>query len=151
MGRCATSSCSYARSSSGPLRSGTWHATPARGVGRFPRADEETPDPFTPSELRAVLAAATKHDPVFATLVTLSARTGMRAGEVTGLRVGDLDVERAMVVVERTFSRGRIGPTKTRRARVVSLTHPTIEDTLDWRPGSTWEARRPLGLASTPG
>ena len=53
-----------------------------------------------------------------------------------GLRPEDLDLERGTALVRRTWSRQRLGPTKTGRERVVSLLHPVADDTLDWRPGA---------------
>ena len=61
-------------------------------------------------------------------LLRLWAQTGMRAGEVCGLQRHDLDPERGTVVVHRTLANGRLGPTKTRQARTVSLLHPIVED-----------------------
>jgi len=126
------------------VKAGHLAANPARGMGRFPRRDEETVDPFTPAELRAVLDAAHAQAPVFATMLRVWMQTGLRAGEVAGLRWGDLDLERGVVVVQRTYSRGRIGPTKTRRARTVFFLHPVAEETAAWRPGATPESRAVL-------
>ena len=53
-----------------------------------------------------------------------------------GLRPEDLDLERGTALVRRTWSRQRLGSTKTGRERVVSLLHPVADDTLDWRPGA---------------
>ena len=65
----------------------------------------------------------------------------MRAGEVCGLQRHDLDPDRATVVVRRTLTNGRLGPTKTRQARTVSLLHPTVEEVAEWRPGATVGSR----------
>jgi integrase len=126
------------------VKAGYLPANPARGVGRFPRREEETVDPFTPAELGRILASAHQQDATFAALCRVWAQTGMRAGEVAGLRWGDLDLDRGLVVVQRTYTRGRIGPTKTRRARSVSLLHPTTEDTAEWKPGATLDSRAVL-------
>jgi len=88
-------------------------ANPALRVGRFPVREEETVDPFTVAELRAILAAAQPQDATFATMLRVWAQTGMRAGELAGLRWGDLDLDKGTVTVQRTYSRGRIGPPKT--------------------------------------
>lgn len=91
-------------------------------------------DPFTPAELRAILRVSRDVDPDFATLVEAWARTGMRAGEVCGLQGHDVHLELGTVLVRRTWSRGRLGPTKTGRERTVSVLHPIAEDTGEWRP-----------------
>ena len=93
-------------------------------------------DPFTPPELRAIFQASRALDSDVATLLQVWAQSGMRAGEVFGLRPEDLDLERGTALVRRTWSRQRLGPTKTGRERVVSLLHPVADDTLDWRPGA---------------
>lgn len=126
------------------VKAGHLRMNPARGLGRFPRHDEERIDRFTARELQVILAAAQHQDPVFAALVRLWAQTGMRAGEIAALRWGDLDLERGVVVVERSLSRGRIGPTKTRRAREVSFLHPIAEETPEWRPGRSQASRQLL-------
>jgi hypothetical protein len=70
------------------------------------------------------------------------AQTGTCAGEVAALRWADLD--KGTVTVQRTYSRGRIGPTKTRQSRAVSLLHPVPEETTAWKPGATVESRAVL-------
>jgi integrase len=102
----------------------------------------EQVDPFTGAELRLILAAAERLDPGLATMLRLWAQSGMRAGEVCGLQWGDLDLERGEALVQRTWSRQRLGPTKTRRTRLVSFLHPVTDDTAEWRPGSTAASRK---------
>src|SRR5438445_3077811 len=98
-------------------------------------------DPFSGPELRALLAAVRRIDPDFAALLHAWAQSGMRAGEVCGLQWQDVDLEAGTALVQRTWSRHRLGPPKTGRARKVSFLHPVTDDTPDWRPGSTTEAR----------
>jgi integrase len=93
----------------------------------------EQVDPFTDGELRAILQAA---PPDVATLLRLWAQAGMRAGEVCGLQWQDLDLELGQALVRRTWSRQRLGPTKTGRERLVSFLHPVADATADWRPGA---------------
>src|SRR2546428_2440034 len=101
-------------------------------------------DPFSGPELRALLAAARRIDPDFAALLHVWAQSGVRAGEVCGLQWQDVDLEAGTALVQRTWSRHRLGPPKTGRARKVSFLHPVTDDTPDWRPGSTTEARSAL-------
>src|SRR5437867_352873 len=60
------------------------------------------------------------------------------------LRPEDVDLERGTIEVRRTWSRGRVGPTKTGRSRSVSLLHPVTETTSEWRPGVTPDSRAVL-------
>lgn len=120
---------------------------PARGLRlpRFGRTDDaDHVDPFTGSELQAILAVARGVDRPFATFLRLWEQSGMRIGEVSALQNQDLDLVAGKAVVRRTYSKRRLGPTKTRQARVVSFLHPIAEDTLEWRPGVTEASRQVL-------
>jgi integrase len=99
--------------------------------------DTEGIDPFTPAELQGIMAAAERQGQDLPALIQLWAQTGARAGEVCGLQWHDLDLERGTLLIRRTWSRGRIGPTKTGLSRTVALTHPVLDETLDWRPSAT--------------
>lgn len=102
-------------------------------------------DPFTLSELVKILAAADRlaaqaeagpWRAFFPAMLRVWMRTGMRAGEVAGLQWQDVDLAAGTVFVRRTYSRRRLGPTKTGRTRTVSMLHPIAEATAEWRPGS---------------
>jgi integrase len=112
-----------------PVDQADWRATP--------RAD--TVDPFTGPELRAILAAAS---PDIAGLLPVWMQGGFREGEVLALRWSDLDIEQGTARVARTWSRGRLGPTKTGATRIVSLWHPVAEATHEWQ--ATPASRRML-------
>src|SRR5262249_1056184 len=99
--------------------------------------DAERIDPFLGDELRRIVVAGQRLDPDFAALICLWAQTGMREGEVCALQGEDLDLARGTALVRRTWSRGRLGLTKTGLTRSVTLTHPVLDDTADWRPGAT--------------
>ena len=97
----------------------------------------ENVDPFTGPEVRSILDAAERIDSDFATMLRVWVQSGMRAGEVCGLQSRDLDLERGTALVQRTWSRHRLGPTKTGHVRTVSFLHPVADDTSEWRPGTT--------------
>ena len=126
------------------VQAGHLASNPVAGLGRFQRQDEAGADPFTTAELRAILSAAQRLNPDFGVLLRLWAQTGMRAGEVCGLQRHDLDAERGTAVARRSLTNGRLGPTKTRQARTVSLLHPILDDGVEWRPGSTTGSRAVL-------
>ena len=93
----------------------------------------ENVDPFTRAELARILAVPAV-DGDLLTLLELWARTGLRAGEMMGLQPQDVDLDAGTVLVRRTWTRERLGPTKTGRERRVAFGHPIVEDTLEWRP-----------------
>jgi integrase len=112
------------------------HEVDWRGMPRM-----EHVDPFTGAELRAILKAAREHDADFATLLHVWMQCGIRAGEACGLQWQDLDLGAGTALVRRTWSRQRLGPTKTGHERRVSILHPIADDVPDWRPGATEASR----------
>jgi integrase len=103
-----------------PVDQADWRATP--------RVD--LVDPFTGVELRAILSAAV---PDLATMVRCWVQGGFREGELLTLRHSDLNLEQGTALVERTWSRQRLGPTKTGATRTVSILHPVTENTGKWQ------------------
>src|SRR5215467_4699337 len=123
------------------VKSGEIDSHPMAKLDRMRRAVGENVDPFTTDELRAILGAAREVSPIAGAMFQLWAQTGMRAGELSGLQVGDFDWEHGTVTVQRTYSRHRIGPPKRGGARTVSMLHPIADPIVDWRPGATPESR----------
>jgi integrase len=123
------------------VRANHLRVNPLEGLGRFKRNGDENVDPFTLAEVRSILDAAHRLRPDFAIMLRLWAQTGMRAGEVSGLQWQDVDLETGAVIVRRTWSRQRLGPTKTGIIRSMSFLHPTTEATVEWRPGATAQSR----------
>jgi integrase len=115
-------------------------------------------EPFTAAEARRYLREARqhRHGPLF----ELALRTGLRQGELLGLRWDDLDLDAAQLHVRRTLARTPGGPTfqdvKTHRsARRITIPAECVTE-LRWyhrrqqgdraRAGDTW---RDLGLVFT--
>ena len=73
----------------------------------------------------------------------------MRAGEVCGLQWRDLDLDRGSALVQRTWSRQRLGPTKTGHVRGVSILHPIAVQT-DGRLAPGQQSRRSPSPGRTP-
>jgi integrase len=118
---------------------------PLRGGEPLWKASEATEaiDPFTPAELRKILAAARVVNRDFAVAVQIMMQAGLRPGELLGLRGCDIDRTTGMVSVNGTFSRGAYGPPKNRSSlRKVSVYYPVTEDVAAWRPGAAGVATR---------
>jgi len=64
-------------------------------------------------------------------LLTLS-RTGMRVGELCGLKWEDINFADRTITIQRTVYQGKVGPTKNRTSRVVDMS-PMLADTLKAR------------------
>ena len=121
-------------------------ANPMRG-GKLWRPEQKgyEPDPFTQAELSAMIAAAEDLSPAFALMMRIWAQSGMRSGELRGLRRSDLDQGAGMVLVQRTLTHGKFGPPKTLRSkRTASVTYPVCEAIPDWNPGATPDSRSVL-------
>lgn len=79
------------------------------------------PRTWTDEQVRQFIAG-TASDERWGVIFRFMAETWVRVGEVGGLRWGDLDLDRGTAFIQRTFHQeNRIGPTKTRRTRVIQL------------------------------
>lgn len=99
------------------VRMGYLPYSPAAAVKRLPERPRERRF-LTAAEARAILDACEGRD---LALVAMGLGSGMREGEIVALKWGDLDLERSIVTVRRTFSHGRIGTPKDHQVRGVVL------------------------------
>jgi integrase len=82
--------------------------------------------PWSKEEMRKALAAA-RNTPMEA-FITLAVATGMRRGELLGLRWSDIDYERQTVSIERTIHRESIVQTDGSSLRGVVVAPPKTEN-----------------------
>jgi len=108
------------------VRLGLLSSNPMRASGKLWKAEPRPElDPFSSSEIRAIVRAAYSFNPDFATSIELEARTGLRPGELMALRRQDVDLRAGTVEVHGSWHHGRRGPTKTRHSeRRVSVPPP---------------------------
>jgi integrase len=108
---------------------------------------------FTVEEVQRILAAA---DEPYHTFYWLAAETGMRAGELCGLRVDDLELERCLVHIRQSAWHGKLQDPKTENAVRAFALSPRLgvhlaEHMRGWRPnerrllfatrnGTPWDA-----------
>ena len=108
---------------------------------------------FSTEQVHRILAVAREPERTFYGLL---AETGLRVGELCGLRIDDLDFERRLLVVRRSAWRGKLGAPKTRKStRAVELSPQATEQLKlhlrSWRPnpdrlvfasrnGTPWDA-----------
>jgi site-specific recombinase XerD len=97
-------------------------ADPLLGL-KSPKLDAKVTDSLTDDELRRLLKACAGRefrDRRDEAIVRLMAETGMRAGEVTGLLVGDVDLIRGLVTVRRgKGGKGRLAPFGDQTGRAI--------------------------------
>jgi integrase len=120
-----------------------------------PRATRTHVSAPSPEQVRMILSSST---PPWSLMFRLAAATGMRRGELCGLKTEDVScpsspdgTERyGLVVVRRSVTRGRIpGDTKTHKDRSVSISAELAEQLLDMarQHGSEWLFVEPDGRA----
>ncbi len=83
--------------------------------------------PFTQDELEKILTEAARHEQEYFPLILFLARTGARPGEGLGLRWTDIDFANRKCLIERAFSSGTLGTTKTGSIRTVDMTRDLTE------------------------
>jgi len=90
-----------------------------------PREVKPEISPPSMSDYSKIVRAADRHQPSFATLVRLAAVTGLRRGELCGLRFDDFDAAAGSLSVKRqiVINDGKlvVSRTKTKSSRVVPL------------------------------
>jgi site-specific recombinase XerD len=97
-------------------------ADPLLGL-KAPKLDTKVTESLTEAELRRLIKACGGkefRDRRDEAIVRLMAETGMRAGEITGLTVADVDLNRGLVTVRRgKGGKGRIAPFGDQTARAI--------------------------------
>jgi len=105
---------------------------PATRVGRFnKRKDRGTKiDPLTKDEVATFLKTAREKVEAYYPLFLCAARSGLREGELIGLRPYDLDFNGRFINVERNISRGKVTTPKNGKTRRVDMSLQ-LTNTLD--------------------
>lgn len=99
----------------------------------------------TDDEVRRFLDAAFGEGEVVGALYSAAVYTGMREGELAGLRWEDVDLERRLITVQRSFD----GPTKAEDVRYVPILDPLLPVLRAWRlrcPGAVVFPNRDGGM-----
>ncbi len=103
------------------------HGLPTNPVAGAERQPHSRSGDFTALEAQEVArlasSAANEQD---AALFEVAAFTGLRLGELRGLRWGDVDRGRRLVHVRRSFTRGEEGPPKSGKVRSVPLVDQAV-------------------------
>jgi integrase len=99
-------------------------------LATLPRMKQREVHPPTVAQVRDLLTAAEKKDPVLACMLWMAATTGARRGEVCALRWSDVDLEAGTVTIARSLMDLPGGPvekdTKTHAVRAVALDPATV-------------------------
>lgn len=84
-------------------------------------------EPFTFEEAEHFLETCRKFEPGYYAFFLTAFRTGMRLGELLGLRWGDIDWRGKFIRVERSFKNNLMSETKTGKVRRVDMSDQLIE------------------------
>jgi integrase len=111
-------------------------------------------DPFTPDEIKAILANA--RAPVDRRIITVAFGAGLDPGENFGLKIADIDFAERKIKIRQRYTRFGVGPVKNaRRAREVDMIEPVCRalreqvGKIELRSPWLW-ARGPQGLPYNP-
>jgi integrase len=85
-----------------------------------------TVEPMNEQEVDLFLDTCFKHFREYWEFFLCAFRTGMRMGELLGLKWGDIDWNQKLIKVERSYKRGRFDKTKTGRVRRVDMSDQLI-------------------------
>jgi integrase len=114
------------------IEDGNVQFNPASNVGKFNKREpgEKQINPFTREELATLLKTARGKMPHFYPALLCAARTGLREGELIGLKSQDIDFHGRFVEVQRTISRGKATLPKNGKTRRVDMSLQ-LTNTLD--------------------
>jgi integrase len=122
LGACLQAAVFYRYADSNPVR----ELPPAQR----PRPERKEAAYFENEELPRLFAHL--NDEPYRTLCLVALKTGMRQGELLGLRWGDVDLGEAVVRVRRSYTGGMVGTPKNRERRDVDLISDVVELLAGW-------------------
>lgn len=106
-------------------RWGWINSNPARAARR-PRPKPPEPDPPTPAEAAKLAEEAFRMDDDWGTLVWLVMTTGVRRGELCGLRFSRIDFGEEVIDLRSNWVGGKEKDTKTHQSRRIALDSETL-------------------------
>lgn len=102
---------------------GDINSNPAHRLGKLYKKNnvQDKINPYSKQELSHLLKGFKEWIPDHYPLLLTLARTGMRLGEVFALKWDDIDFEKRLINVQRTFHRSKIGTPKNGKSRLVDM------------------------------
>jgi integrase len=100
--------------------------SPSRGIKPLKQKRSDV-FPFSLTEVNSLISSVRED---YRPYLTVRSLTGMRTGEVDGLQWGDLDFDKELIHIERTYSRDGDGETKTEMSRRVIPMVAAVKDAL---------------------
>jgi integrase len=103
-----------------------WIASNPARIARRPKQKPPEPDPPTPAEAAKLVEEAFRMDDDWGVLVWLAMTTGMRRGELVGLRFARVDLDAEVIDLRRNWVGGKEKDTKTHQNRRIALDTETV-------------------------
>lgn len=104
-----------------------WITTNPARVAKRPKPKPPEPDPPSPAEAAKLIEAAfNMDDDDWGTLVWLVMTTGIRRGELCGLRFSRVDLDAETIEISRNWVGGKEKDTKTHQSRRLALDSETV-------------------------
>jgi integrase len=117
LGACLQAAYRHRYAASNPVR----ELSPAQK----PRPERKEAAYFENDELSPLFAKI--NEGLYKTVCLVALKTGMRLGELLGLRWGDVDLQEAVIRIRRTYTDGKIGTPKNHERRDLDLTSDVVE------------------------
>jgi len=90
-------------------------------------------DPLDPNEVQTLLNKTKVIFPDFYPLLFTAIYTGMRQGELLALTWDDINWQTGKIVVNKTYTQGRLGETKTGKIRKVDMSPQLMKMLKEWK------------------
>ncbi|GAA4012828.1 hypothetical protein GCM10022247_39300 [Allokutzneria multivorans] len=103
-----------------------WISSNTARIARRPKQKPPEPDPPTSAEAAKLAEEAFRMDDDWGTLVLLVMTTGMRRGELVGLRFSCIDFDAELIDLRRNWVGGKEKDTKTHQNRRIALDTETV-------------------------
>ncbi|MEV4315295.1 tyrosine-type recombinase/integrase [Actinocrispum sp. NPDC049592] len=103
-----------------------WITSNPAKIARRPKQKRPEPDPPTSAEAARLVEEAFEMDEDWGVLVWLAMTTGMRRGELCGLRFSRIDLDAEVIDVRRNWVLGKEKDTKTHQIRRIALDSETV-------------------------
>jgi len=98
-------------------------STPPEEIEKMRDRQPSTPKAYDDATFQALVAAASELGPEYTALYLICGEAALRVGELIGLEVGDVDLERRTLRVERSVTpTGEVTSPKNGEARTLSMT-----------------------------
>ena len=99
-----------------------------KNIGVAIKSERKPVTVLTAEEVELIIATTKQYRPDYYDLVLLAFRTGMRLGGILALRWGNIDWQRSVILVEKSWRNSVLTETKTGKSRHVDMSDQLIQE-----------------------